>query len=117
MSCGTTVWTEVTDALSAPRSYPYSYAAYDLVKSLLIPLLPSSARQIVPTLSHIKHRWQEYHNRQPSWRILADWLADMRDRSAWAQVNFGFIGDDIEMAVSKRGPMGILEVDERKRSR
>lgn len=41
----------------------------------------------------------------------------MRDRVAWAQVNFGLIGDDIEMVGSKRGPMAILEKDKRRESR
>lgn len=38
--------------------------------------------------------------------MLGDWLHDMRSRVAWAQIAFGLLGEEIELAGQTRWALG-----------
>ena len=49
--------------------------------------------------------------------MLMDWLADMRERTAWAQIRFALLGEDIELYGGKDRPMSVWSQKQRRASR
>ncbi|KAL7423944.1 hypothetical protein Q5752_001529 [Cryptotrichosporon argae] len=72
---------------AVPR--PQAYAPLAAVESIL-PSFPALTPH--PTVHGVGHHLKEARLRQPAWATLAHWLADVRERKAWAQVAFGLSG-------------------------
>jgi hypothetical protein len=54
------------------------------------------------TFEHVKHAIKSQRLRQPAWETLASWLADMRERTAWANVEFAIMGEKRLLARATR---------------
>lgn len=102
---------------SRSKAHPHPYHPLGAIYPTLLPLFPSTAPYITPSPAHLAHSWKADHARQPAYRVLADWLADMRDRSAWAQVQFGFLGEELELAGQRRHALDVDRAADKRRSR
>ncbi len=97
----------VAISCSANNSTPHYYPLrYEPLKSLPS-IIPLKTPFTTFSPSHVLHSIRSHRLRQPAWRLLSIWLADMRERSGWAQVQFAIFGDDLEMFGRKNRPMGV----------
>ena len=102
-----------TADLRSPQYYSLPYDPLKALAGILAARNPfrsfSSSRDV--------HAVRAHRLRQPAWRSLSIWLADMRTRTAWAPVEFALLGGDVELHGQKERVMGEWSKDQRRQSR
>jgi hypothetical protein len=98
---------------SSPRYYPPRYEPW----KALPPILPLQTPFMSFSPSHVLHAARTHRLRQPAWRALSNWLVDMRQRTAWAQVQFGLLGGDMELCGRKERALGMWRQNHLRESR